>query len=444
LTNSRSPAEPLVLGLDVGTSRIKAALVDARGDVVGEPCVRATPLQPDGLLEQTSGVIDEVIDPKGPPISAVAVSCFWHGLMFTDRAGRPRGSISTWQDPAPSGLVRRLQERLDPADYHRRTGCFLHPSYPFCRLDPDEVARLPGDTLLLGPADWLVLCWLGEAVTSPSMASGTGLTRVGGIAYDDEVLGLARLDPGRVPAIGIEPVSGLVGTWAERWPALRTVPWYLPVGDGVAETIGSGCTVGNRAALKLGTSAAARVLVDPIPEPPDELFTYAATSSVGLVGGALSNAGNLIAWARNSLGVDDDAVARAMSRPYGAHGLKVDPSLAGERSLGWPIQASGRIEGLSLSTTAIDVLQGLLEAATDNLVAVVDALEKWNGGTVELVASGGVLERHPAWVRRICERLDRAVYGAPATHTGVRGAALLALADLGIGMPATPLGEPLF
>jgi gluconokinase len=443
LTNSRSPAEPLVLGLDVGTSRIKATLVDAGGRMVSDPAVRATPLDPKGLLEQTSAVIDDTLDPKGPPIAAVAISCFWHGLMFSDRDGRPRGPFSTWQDPAPAGAVRALRDRVDPTDYHRRTGCFLHPSYPFARLDPEEVAKLPRDSTVLGPGDWLVLCWLGESVTSPSMVSGTGLARVGGRAYDDEVLALARLDVDRLPAISTGPVSGLEGDWAERWPALASVPWFLPVGDGVTETVGSGCTVGTRGALKLGTSAAARILVDPIPEPPDELFTYAAASSVGLVGGALSNAGNIIAWAKKTLGIDDDAVAEAMSRPYGSHGLTVDPSFAGERSLRWPTDATGHIEGLSFRTTAIDVLQGLLEAVTDNLVAVVEALEKWHGGAVDLVASGGVVEAHAAWVARICDRLDRVVYRAPVAETGVRGAALLALADMGVSVPATPLGEPL-
>ncbi len=430
----------MVLAIDVGTSRIKASLVDAGGNLIGSTSISETSLEAGALLSAVASAIDDAIEGATGPITDVAFSTFWHGLLFLDAAKTPTGPISTWEDTTATPSAHALHAAVDPFDYHRRTGCFLHPSYPAVRIHA-AVGRNATFTRILGPGEWLIMALFGEPFTSPSMASGTGLAKLNGVAYDDDTLEMVGVDATVLPPIRTEPLSDLKPEWAARWPVLATARWFLPVGDGAAETIGSDCIAGGRAAFKLGTSGAIRVVVDDSPVPPERLFTYTIDGKRALVGGATSNAGNLLAWARRTLGIDDGDIEAALGRPRGAHGLSVDPYLAGERAPKWAIESNGRIQGIRLSTTALDITQALIEAATDNLTALVEEVEAWHGRPFDLVASGGVIESHPMWTRLLVERLGRPLYAAPSPHSGARGAALLALHDLGISIPPAPLKE---
>jgi sugar (pentulose or hexulose) kinase len=72
----------------------------------------------------------------------------------------------------------------------------------------------------------------------------------------------------------------LAGEWAERWPALRDVPWFPAWGDGATSNLGAGCHTNDRAALMIGTSGALRLLerAEP-PEPPPALWCYRLDAS---------------------------------------------------------------------------------------------------------------------------------------------------------------------
>ena len=102
--------------------------------------------------------------------------------------------------------------------------------------------------------------------------------------------GLVDLDQ---PAVGLRP------EWARRWPALAGVPWLPALGDGAAANVGSGALDSQLAALTIGTTGALRVIVPPDqPELPAGLWLYRVTRAQGLLGGATTEGGNLLAWLR--------------------------------------------------------------------------------------------------------------------------------------------------
>lgn len=433
-----------ILALDIGTSRIKCGLVSQSGQLLTGAFMRNTSVDPHALMQGVSEVIDETVAGIEHPIDAVAVSCFWHGLLMVDADGAPLGSISTWQDTSATDSTLHLRALIDPDEYHLRTGCFIHSSYPMTRIHHAETSYLRHEVKwMAGPSEWLMLQFFGEMRTTASMASATGLAEVGGRRYSPVVLELVGISEDELPAIEREPFRNLRAPWADRWPDLADVPWYPAVGDGACATVGSGGVVSGRAALSIGTSAALRILVDPIPEPPDGLFTYGVTKTAGLVGGASSNAGNLLGWARRVLNLPEDAVQEALSRPRGSHDLLVEPDLAGARSPDWPADATGTISRIRLSTSAIDILQALIETSVEEVGAIVSTLEQWAGTSLQLVASGGVTEDHPLWMGLLANTLRRPIYGAPFMHSGLIGAAILALADMGVVLDPPALGEPI-
>jgi gluconokinase len=232
-----------------------------------------------------------------------------------------------------------------------------------------------------------------------------------------------------------DALQGLPPAWAARWPALADVPWFPAIGDGACSNVGSGCTSPERIALMVGTSGAMRVVVD-APDAPvvPGLWCYRVDRRRPLLGGALSEGGNLFAWMRSTLHVDalpalEDEIA-AMA-PDG-HGLSVLPFLAGERSPGWAAAARGAIVGLTLATQPAHILRAGLEAVAYRFALIHQRLDAVAAPDAVAVASGGALLGSPVWMDIMADVLGRTVVASGEREASSRGAALLALEALGL------------
>jgi gluconokinase len=297
--------------------------------------------------------------------------------------------------------------------------------------------------------EYLELELFGDAGTSVSMASGTGLFDVAAGRWDAEALGAAGIDTPRLFVVvdRTDARRGLRAPWATRWPMLRAVPWFPAVGDGAAGNVGSDCVAPDRIALNLGTSAALRVAGAAVAPPPRGLWRYAVDRKTLLVGGATSEGGNVLAWCRSVLRLPDDAAlenALATRRPD-SHRLTVLPFLAGERAPGWRGDKRGVIAGLSLHTDALDIVHAALEAVALRLARIYALLAPRATAEHVIVASGGGITRSRAWSRMVADALGHPISWSHEPEATSRGAALLALDALGAGPPPgaspQPLGE---
>jgi gluconokinase len=184
-------------------------------------------------------------------------------------------------------------------------------------------------------------------------------------------------------------------------------------------------------AITVGTSAAVRtVLTQPPSELPAGLWRYRLDASRAVVGGALNNGGNIHAWLRRTLRLPPIAELERelLGRSWGAHGLTVDPSIFGERSPRWPLDATGSIDGINQRTTSVDIAQALLEAIAERISEIVRIMESAMGRPERMIATGGALVRSMAWKRMLECALDRSIERSPVRESSLRGAALLAIA----------------
>jgi gluconokinase len=260
----------------------------------------------DELVDLIARAVDGTLE-KAPdaPVRAVAISTFWHSVLGVDGSGEPTTPVLTWADRRAAGAAAELRERLDEREAHRRTGCVLHSSYVPAKLlwlegaSREAFARAER---FVSPGEYLYLKLFGEARVSTSMASATGLLDQNRKTYDEEILEALPIDDGRLSPISDEPLRGLAGKWAERWPRLRDVPWFPAYGDGACSNVGAGCANRDRLALMVGTSGALRVLwkAESV-EIPEGMWCYRSDPERFVMGGALSDGGNLIAWLRETL-----------------------------------------------------------------------------------------------------------------------------------------------
>jgi hypothetical protein len=166
------------------------------------------------------------------------------------------------------------------------------------------------------------------------------------------------------------------------------------IGDGAAANVGSGALGAGRVAVTIGTTSALRaVLPGSAPPVPPGLWAYLVDRETALVGGALTEGGNLAAWLRSILRLGDPSTleARLAALEPGSHGLTLLPTLAGERSPGYRPGARGAVASLSLAATPLEIMRAGLEAVALRLADLAERL----GGVVNPQPLYGRERRRP-------------------------------------------------
>ena len=439
-----------VLAIDIGTSSVRAALygqslqplrqatqVRYRWRTGSDGSVEAAP----AAIERTVALaIDGALDGVTTRVEAVAIAAFWHSLMGVDAQGRAVTSVIPWSDTRSGREVEAMRERLDERAIHARTGCRIHSTYWPARLrwfadhEPKTFRRA---RRWMSFPTYLQRRWLGRDAESLSQASGTGMFRHDASTRDRELCDACGVTPEQLGAnvdlddASAEPTAAI----ARRWPPLKGARWVPAAADGALDNVGSGCTTGGRAAVMIGTSGALRKIwtTDTPPAVPFGLWRYWLDRRRVVVGGALSNGGNLAAWMRDRLGLQDDTRldARIARMPPDAHRLTMLPFLAGERSPDYLPDARAVIAGLRLATTRDDIFRAGLESVGYQFLEVLEELVTVSAVT-RLVATGTALTSSRVWPQILADTLGKPIAVPRATELTSRGAAIVGFEQLGI------------
>jgi len=247
---------------------------------------------------------------------------------------------------------------------------------------------------------------------------------------------------------------------------------FLGIGDGVAANVGSKCggyptsaslSGSHRIAVTIGTSAACRFVLPfsmketqpsrrNISVPPG-LFCYRVHRDHVLVGGALTDGGSVVEWARSLLNLQSDesfhACLEKASEIYARHsnssdkgpdpsssspsGLTMIPFLSGERSTGFRGGAQGCISGLTREITPAHIMYSCLESVISRLGCVMELVNeaRCSEGHVPsqgiLVASGNALERSSLWRQMLadCSSMDVVIDADSSSEGSSRGVAMM-------------------
>jgi gluconokinase len=451
------PEPPYILALDIGTSSTRALLFDATGNTLPNVLAQRpyqlritnegeVSVDPDALVAVVSQTIDDALAMAGPlaqHIGAVAIDTFWHSIMGVDADNRPLTPLIIWEDTRPHHAAVELREQLDEKAIHARTGARFHASYWPAKLrwlatqEPDIFSRV---AQWLSFGEYLYRHFLGRSVCSLSMASGTGMLHIRARAWDTELMKVLNVRPEQFPLLGDlhQSVQGLTAAYASAWPALCNVPWFPATGDGAAACVGSGCASMENWSITIGTSSAIRVVL-PLEQviPPLGLWLYLIDTRRAVLGGALSEGGNLLTWLDNILKLPSLADAESLVaalQPDG-HGLTVLPFLAGERSLGWHAKARMTISGMQAHTSPADLLRAGMESLAYQLDAVFEQVchtLQMERAAPRIIGSGGALLGSTTLGQIVVDTLGVPVYPSLDHEASARGAALLALEAMGI------------
>ena len=434
----------LVLSIDVGTSGVRAALFDDRGNqVLGVQKPRNTAavadfakLDAETLVEVVINTIDELLSSSGGQIELIAISTFWHSLVGIDNTGRATTPLLTWADTRASQIANNLRSRFNEQEIHSRTGCRFHPSYWSAKLEwlkHEHPEKYRSTHRWLGFAEYLCLRLFGETCMSISMASATGLFNQRQCDWDWNFVESLSISPDSLPEIKTRLNAKLADAFAVRWPALAEARLVSVVGDGAANNIGAGCSTKDKIALMVGTSGAMRVVFTG--EPPEQLssalWSYRVSQDRVVVGGALSDGGGLFQWLIESMNLDPVVLQQELvTLEPDSHGLTILPFWSGERSIGWLADARGGIFGLRQQTKPVEIVCAALESIAYRFALIARALDHI-APDARIVASGNALRSSPVWPQIIADVLGRPLLYGGSAEASMRGAALLALEAVG-------------
>ncbi|MEZ5424521.1 MAG: gluconokinase [Pyrinomonadaceae bacterium] len=442
----RTDKNPLILAIDNGSSSVRAGLFDAAGREASEivKVKRSFQTGPNGESEldplaaiaQTGHAIDRIFaSDKDAFVQNVSMCAFWHSLCGMDSNSEPTTPILGWADTRARDYSTMLKQNFDEKKIHERTGAHFHSSFWPAKLlwvreeRPDVWRRT---TRWMSFSDLCQLRLFGDPRTSVSMASATGMFDQATLAWDSELLDFIGLDVDQMPDIAasgsvIRPSQAAIS----RWTQLSNAEILPAIGDGAADTLGAGCSRLGEAVLMIGTSASMRMMYEGEPPRslPEGLWSYRLDERRVVLGGALSDGGNLISMFRRKFGVKGNITQELRSRTHD-RSLRVEPYYFGERSTGYREDAKGEIIGLQPKHDGIDVILSAMHAIADRLADIAERLSRV--APIESIqASGGTLREYPVWREIIEEKLGMQIMPSNTRESSLKGTVLRAAERLG-------------
>ena len=279
-----TPEPPYFLGIDIGTTGIRAVVFDAEARVVAaarQDCRLYAPhagwaeQDPDESLAATNAVVRaaaaraaEALGVRRPPIAAIAFSAILHTIIPVDHRGQALGRSIIWADTRSLPFAEEIKREYDAHRLYSRTGCPVHPMYSpaklrWYRTHRAEVFRQAARFITI--KEYVQADWLGPVPIDYSLASGTGLLDLATREWDAESLETAGIGPERLASL--VDTTAVVGTLpaatAERLGLPPGCPVVSGAGDGPLSTLGTGCVEPGQYTAMVATSGAVRAVSGP-------------------------------------------------------------------------------------------------------------------------------------------------------------------------------------
>jgi glycerol kinase len=440
---------PVVLVIDVGTSGLRAALVDAAGTLVDFEYLATPPATPSpGLVEFDAVVLYDAavnaasrVVSRNPNSVAVALGITNQRasvVAWDARTGSPLAPGIGWQD------LRTVIECITAKTDH---GLAIAPNQTATKaawLRANAAADIPESALRFGTIDaWLT--WKLSAgdsfVTDHTNAAVTGLVDVATVDWDPHVCGIFGLAVECLPRVVTS--RGVVGHVRGHGP-LEAIPLAARLGDQQSSMVGQGCITPGRTKITFGTGGMLNMytgLVGPSEarRTPHGTFPIVAFSLDGVASSVhwgleaiMLSAGTNVEWLCTDMGLisspaESDTVAAATTS---TDGVSYVPALLGLGTPDWDYGARGTLLGITRGTSRHHivraVLDGIAHRGADLLDAAgTDATSRGAATPTALRVDGG-MSRNATFVQLLADATGKHVEVSPLAESTTLGAAYLA------------------
>jgi xylulokinase len=407
---------PHFLGIDVGTSAVKAILVDERQTAVAEADVPLQVSRPHDLWSEQDpeiwwDAVQSALDqlrtqsPSAlPEIRGIGLSGQMHGAVLLDENDLPLRPAILWNDG------RSFREAQELGTKHPELSHimgvipmpgFTAPKLVWLARHEPEIFRAVRKVML--PKDYIRLKLTGEIVTEMSDAAGTWWLDEAKRDWSDDALAATGLSRDQMPSLveGSQPSGTLRADIAQRWGLRSDVVVAGGGGDAAAGAVGLGAIEDGSAFISLGTSGQLFVTTQdfsPAPEALVHSFCHAVPGRWFQMA-AMLNAASCLAWGAQLLKRD---IGELLSETEAAYrkpsSVLFLPYLAGERTPHNDPYARGVFFGLSPQTQQTDLVQAILEGVAFSFADAKQCLQQAGTSLTHAGMIGGG-SRSAFWAR---------------------------------------------
>lgn len=449
----RGDAGAVLVGIDVGTSSIRAVAFDSSGRKLAIG-LRPTPIRvlptggeydPDLIFATVVTVLGEVAAALGGrPVAGIAVASIGESCVLVDAAGKAVAPSITWYDQRTAGEAAEIEAKLGRERLFAVTGIAVEAIFTLAKLLwmrahwPDAMTKA---RRVLMMADWIAFRLSGVMATDPSLASRTLYFDLGRRAWAPEFLAVAGLDA-RFPAPLAEsgmPLGPLLpDITAATGLADRPV---VSVGghDHILGAIATGLSEPGIVVNSIGTAEALLLATaGPLADPETIRRGYvqgAVTERVDYVCGSLFSAGGAMEWVRSVAGGVDTGtlIAEATDVPPGSRGVVFLPHLVNGPPPDADPDARGAFVGLTPGANRAVLYRSVLEGLALQSRLMLDGMGSLAGvAPVRDVRLIGGVARNALFLAIKASVLGRPLTVVEEPEATALGAALLAGVGAGI------------
>ncbi|AQS88571.1 glycerol kinase [Neoasaia chiangmaiensis NBRC 101099] len=434
----------MFIGMDVGTSGIKAVLVDEAQKVLASHTEKLTVSRPhEGWSEQDPedwwvaackaiDALHEKFPREVGAVRGIGLSGQQHGAVLLGGDNKVLRPCMLWNDTRAETECNVFERRFPQS--RQITGNIAMPGFTapkvmwVARHEPDIFGRTRH---VLLPKAWLRFRMTGEMIEDMSDASGTLWLDTGRRLWSDAALEACGLRLQHMPELceGTDVAGRLHADLATRWGMAERPVFAGSAGDNAGGAVGLGATKPGDAFISLGTSGVVWMTTDSF-HPGGKFaihsFCHAVPNTWHQMGVTLSAAASLAWWSRVSGLSEGELLAELPEKPIAPSPVVFAPYLSGERTPHNDGSIRGAFIGLSQDTTRTQMTQAVLEGVA---FSFRDALEG-------LAASGSIFHeadvigggsQSPLWTSILATVLDVTLHRlAHGEQGGAFGAARLA------------------
>lgn len=439
-----------LLGIDLGTSSVKAVLIGVDGAILGvgaedypihAPQPGRAEQDPEQWWAATIRAVRVALDSAqqaagSGEIAAIGLSGQMHGTVLVDRAGAVIHPAVIWADQRGAAEVDEIRqivgaERLATLAGTAPAAGFMAVTLRW--LQKHDPAVLDRAAYALLPKDWLRLRLTGEIATEASDAASTALFDVPARRWSQAIIGALGLPDLCPPVLESAQVAGKLTDSAAAALGLRAgIPVAAGCADQPAQAVGNGLIAPGLGAVTIGTGGQVFApLAAPVPDHSLTLHLFChAPSDCWYLMGATMAAGLSLRWWRDLIGqagnpnAYEALSAQAAEIPLGAEGAYFLPYLVGERAPIMDARAKAAFIGLTLRHGPGHMARAIMEGVAYSLRQTLEAMERLGVRVEALLASGGGLAA-PVWRGITADVLNRPLHLSSGRERAGVGAALI-------------------
>ena len=437
-----------ILGLDIGTTSVKAILVSSEGKIVDE--VNA----PHDLISPKTGWAEEnandwwnntvsvvrKLKERNPEsfdrIVCVGVTGMVPAIVMLDESGNPIRNTIQQNDARAVKQIEEISQKLDQEQLFALTGGYTNQQHILPRMlwvrenEPQVFAKM---RWVMGSYDYIVYKLTGELSIEMNWAVESGMFDIRKQEWLTDQMETFGFDPAWFPPVNASmKIVGKTNATAARITGLKQgIPVIAGSADHVASTLSAGIVKEGDLLIKFGGAGDILYCTESIKTSPKLFFDYHIVPDHYLINGCMAASGSLVKWylgdILDSYGGESlkELDEEASKLPPASDGLIILPYFLGEKTPIFDPLAKGMMFGLTLSHTKAHIFRACLEAVIYGFKHHIDIIRELGYSPEHIFATNGG-SRSKFWCQIAADVLNQEIRAYPSHPGSALGVAFLA------------------